>query len=163
MDEQVDCSTLFIYLVCGSGGFRRLPANKLSMLRFLAQTCLHLLANAVGLIVATLMLPDFSIDAVAFITVTVVFTLVEVIAGPFLISVSVRNAPALTGGIALLTTLVGLLITDFVTDGLTINGVRTWVLASLTVWVCALIAQFVLPLFLFRKILADRGSSRGRR
>jgi len=126
------------------------------MLILLARACLHLIANAVGLIVATLVLPGFSIDAVSLITVTVIFTLVEVVAGPLLMSISLKEVPSLMGGIALVTTFVGLLITDFATDGLNIDGIGTWVMASLIVWLCSLLAGIVLPLFLFKKTLEAR-------
>ncbi|MDO8736047.1 MAG: phage holin family protein [Thermoleophilia bacterium] len=132
------------------------------MIRLLASGCLHLLANGAGLIIATLVLPGFSIDAVSLVTVTVIFTVVEVVAGPLLISISLKNVPALTGGIALVTTLVGLLVTDTLSDGLNISGISTWVLASLIVWLCALIAGLVLPLVLFKKALDTRGGKKGR-
>lgn len=127
------------------------------MIRFLASACLHLLANAAGLLIAAALLgPEFKIDTLAFLTVTVIFTLVEVVAGPLLVSISIKNVPALTGGVALVTTFVGLLIADLVSDGLTIEGVTTWVLASLIVWAGALIAGLVLPLFLFKKVLEEK-------
>lgn len=132
------------------------------LIRLLASGCLHLLANGAGLIIATLVLPGFSIDAVSLVTVTVIFTVVEVVAGPLLISISLKNVPALTGGIALVTTLVGLLVTDTLSDGLNISGISTWVLASLIVWLCALIAGLVLPLVLFKKALDTRGGKKGR-
>jgi len=132
------------------------------MLVLLARTCLHLLANAVGLLAAVVILPDFSIDALSFIIVTIIFTVVEVVAGPLLISISLKNVPALTGGISLVTTFVGLLITNLVSDGMSISGVSTWVLATLIVWLAALIAEFVLPLIIFRKILQDSRNRRGR-
>ena len=132
------------------------------MLVLLARTCLHLLANAVGLLAAVVILPDFSIDALSFIVVTIIFTVVEVVAGPLLISISLKNVPALTGGISLVTTFVGLLITNLVSDGMSISGVSTWVLATLIVWLAALIAEFVLPLIIFRKILQDSRNRRGR-
>ncbi|MBI5869953.1 MAG: phage holin family protein [Actinobacteria bacterium] len=128
------------------------------MIRLLASACLHLIANAVGLIMADLILsPEFTIDPTAFVTATLIFTAVEVVAGPLLISISLKNLPALTGGVALVTTFVGLLVTDTLSDGLNISGISTWLLASLIVWLCALIAGVVLPLFLFKKALDARG------
>lgn len=127
---------------------------RIDMIRLLASACLHLLANAAGLLIAAALLgPDFSIDAVSFVTVTVIFTVVEVVAGPLLVSISIRNVPALTGGISLVTTFVGLLVADLLSDGLKIEGVSTWVLASLIVWAGALVAGLILPLLLFKKAL----------
>jgi putative membrane protein len=126
------------------------------MIIWLIRALLHTLANAVGLLVATAILSGFSINARSLVVVTLIFTAVEVIAGPLLVSISVRNIPALTGGVALVTTFVGLLITDYFSDGLNISGVSTWLLASLIVWVSALLAGVILPLFLFKKTLAAR-------
>jgi putative membrane protein len=126
------------------------------MIIWLIRALLHLLANAVGLLVAAAILSGFSIDAVSLVTVTLIFTAVEVIAGPLLVSISIKNVPALTGGVALVTTCVGLLITDYFADGLSISGVGTWLLASLIVWGAALLAGIILPLFLFKKTLESR-------
>jgi len=126
------------------------------VIRLLASACLHLLANGVGLIIATAVLPGFSIDALALVTVTVIFTLVEIVAGPLLISISLKNVPALTGGVALVTTFVGLLVTDTLSDGLNISGISTWIIASLIVWLCSLVAGLILPLVLFKKAVEKR-------
>ena len=123
------------------------------MIRLLARLVLNLIANAVGLFVATLVLDGFNIDALSLITVTVIFSLVTVVAGPLLLKISLQNVPALTGGIALVTTFAGLLITDVVSDGVSISGVSTWVLATLIVWLCSLMAGIILPLILFKKTL----------
>lgn len=128
------------------------------MLRLLARTVLHLLANAVGLLIAAAFLPGFNIDVLSFAVVTAIFTVIEVIAGPLLVSLSVKYAPALVGGIALITTFAGLLVANVASDGLNIDGIGTWLMASLIVWAGALIAGFVLPLFLFKQLLSGSGS-----
>ncbi len=64
------------------------------------------------------------------------FTAVEVLLGPFVLKMAVQYAPALRGGIALVTTFLGLLVTTWLTDGLRIEGITTWVLAPLIVWLC---------------------------
>ncbi len=123
------------------------------MIRLLASAVLHLLANTAGLLVAAAVLPGFSINGVAFVTAVLIFTITEVVAGPLIIKIALKNLPALVGGIALVTTLVGLIITDIFSDGLTISGLSTWVLATLIVWLGALIAGLVLPLVIFKKTL----------
>jgi uncharacterized membrane protein YvlD (DUF360 family) len=130
------------------------------MLRLLASAVLHLIANAVGLLVAAALLrPEFSIDLVSFLAVVAIFTIVEVVAGPLLTSISIKKIPALTGGIALVTTFIGLLVSDLLLDGLKIEGVTTWLLASLIIWLGALIAGLVLPLFLFKNVLKETKDS----
>lgn len=115
-----------------------------------------MLANAVGLIVADALLSGFSLTVASLVTVTVIFTLVEAIAGPLLVSISIKNVPALTGGISLVTTFVGLLITNYFSSGIEISGFSNWLLASLIVWGAALLAGAILPLFLFKKTLEAR-------
>jgi len=125
------------------------------MIRLLARLILNLLANAVGLVAASLLLDDFNIDVISIIVVTVVFSLVTLFAGPLMLKIAIKNIPAMTGGIALVTTFVGLLITDVLLDGLSISGASTWILASLIVWLFSLIGSVVLPLILFKKTLEN--------
>lgn len=125
------------------------------MVRFLASVALHLIANAVGLAIAALVLPGFHIEAVGFIVSVLLFTAVEVLLGPFVLKMAVQYAPALRGGIALVTTFLGLLVTTLLTDGLRIDGVTTWVLAPLIVWLCVLLAAILLPLVLFKNVLGE--------
>lgn len=123
------------------------------MIRLLASLTLSLLANAVGLFMASLILDGFQISGVSFIIAVAIFTIVEVIADPLITKIAINNVPALRGGIALVTTFVGLLITNIVSDGISVDGVSTWVLATLIVWLFGLIAMLVLPLFVFKKTL----------
>lgn len=124
-----------------------------AMVRLLASLMLNLLANAVGLIVASLILSGFSISGIAFVIAVGIFTIVEVIADPLITKIALTRVPALRGGVALITTFVGLLITSLVSDGIHISGVSTWVLATLIVWLFALIATLILPLIIFKKAL----------
>lgn len=125
------------------------------MVRFLASVALHLIANAVGLAIAALVLPGFHIQAIGFVVSVLLFTAVEVILGPFVLKMAIQYAPALRGGIALVTTFLGLLVTSWLTDGLRIEGVTTWVLAPLIVWLCVLLAAILLPMVLFKNVLGE--------
>ncbi len=111
-----------------------------------------LIGNAVGLLLAALLLDGFSIAPLSVIVVVVVFTLVQVIAEPLLTKVSEKNVPALKGGMALVVTFVGLLITDMIASGLTVGGVSNLLAATLLVWLGALIASIVIPMFLFKEL-----------
>lgn len=122
-------------------------------MRLLAQFVLNLLANAVGLFVASVLLSGFTINGVAFVIAVAIFTIIEIIADPLITKIAITNVPALRGGVALITTFVGLLITTLVSDGIQISGLSTWVLASLIVWLFALFATLILPLILFKKTL----------
>jgi Mycobacterial 4 TMS phage holin, superfamily IV len=120
------------------------------MIRFLISIVINLAAAAVGLIVASLVLDDFTITASGFLITVVVFGVLQGVLGPFIARTAHRNAPALMGGIGLVTTFVALLITDLVTDGLSIKGTQTWILATLIVWLASLIAILLIPLILVK-------------
>jgi hypothetical protein len=127
------------------------------MIRMLISAAIHLAANAVGLIAAAVVLDDMSIDGAAFIIALLIFTVVEVIAQPLIRQMAIRNVEALLGSVALITTYVGLLVTDLVSDGLTIEGLWTWVLATIVVWLAVLVAALILPMiFLKRAVAGDR-------
>ena len=68
------------------------------MIRLLISAAVHLGANAIGLLIAALVLDDMSIDAAAFLIAVIIFTLVEVIAEPLIEKIAVRHANALVGG-----------------------------------------------------------------
>ena len=127
------------------------------MVRFLARTVVELVANAIGLLVATWLLQGVTPSASGFLIGVAVFTVAQFILAPLVFKLSFKYVRALTGGIALVTTFVGLLVTTWLTDGLKITGFSTWVIATLVVWVFGVIAVLVLPLVIFKKTLASRG------
>lgn len=129
------------------------------MIRLLASIVVRLLANAFGLFMASVLLSGFSINGVAFITAVAIFTLAEVILDPLILKIALTSVPALRGGVALATTLVGLIVTDIVSSGLTISGLSTWILATLIVWLAAVIAIIILPLIVFKKTLEKAKSN----
>ncbi|AKR56446.1 membrane protein [Youhaiella tibetensis] len=129
------------------------------MLRFIVVTILELAANAIGLLVAAWLLPGFQINWLGFLTALVIFTIAKFILGPLIFKLSFQYARALNGGVALVVTFVGLWVTTWLTNGLTIDGLTTWILSSLIVWLAGVLASLVLPLFLFKKILSNRSDT----
>lgn len=125
-------------------------------MRFLISTAAHLAGNAVGLLLATLLLDGFNIAPLAFVIVTVIFTAIEVVALPLITRLSMKNMPSLMGGVALVTTFVGLWITSLFVQGMTLGGLANWLAATLLVWIGALIAGIVLPIFVFKSLREDR-------
>ena len=119
-----------------------------------ARTALSLLANAAGLVAAALVLPDFSIDGLSFAIAVAIFTASTAGLGPLVTSLARRHAQVLMGGIALVTTLIGLVVTTLISDGISITGAATWVSATFIIWVFSVIASVVLPLLLFREMLS---------
>ena len=91
------------------------------MIRFLIRTAIYLGAAAVGLIVAAAILDKMELSFNGFLLAVIIFGVAQGILGPFIAKTAHRNAPALLGGIGLVTTFVALLITDLVTDSLQIT------------------------------------------
>ena len=125
------------------------------MVRLLVSALLHTIANAVGLLVASALLEDFTMTTQGFLFATLLFTTVEVVGGPLILKIALTNIRALTGGIALVTTLVGLIITDIFVEGFDISGVSTWIGATVIIWFAALLAGLILPLIVFKKVMSS--------
>jgi putative membrane protein len=127
------------------------------MVRALIFFVIQLVSNALGLIVAAWLLDDVTISGAAFFVAVVIFTVVYALAQPFLTQMSV-NHPALRGGVALIATLLGLIVTHLISDGLHISGTATWIAATVIVWIVSLLGVMVLPLlFLKKKVVQRRG------
>jgi len=125
------------------------------MIRLLFRTIILLLANAVGLIVASLVLSGFDIDVTAFIIAVVIFTVVLALMLPFLASMLRRGGSSALGGVALIATLVSLIITSLISDGFSIDGIGTWIAAAVIVWAASLLAAFILPYLGLKKYLEN--------
>ncbi|HUW04602.1 MAG TPA: hypothetical protein VMW08_19795 [Acidimicrobiales bacterium] len=126
------------------------------MIRLLISAVIHLASNAVGLLVAAAVLDDMEVSGVAFIVAVVIFTAIEVLVLPVLNNMAMRNARGLMGATALAATLIGLIATSLVSDGLQISGATTWLLATVIVWLAGMIAGFVLPLIFVKNRVEDR-------
>jgi putative membrane protein len=128
----------------------------MTMIRLLLSTIVHLAANAVGLLLAAMLLDGMTVDASAFLLAVAFFTLVEVVLGPLIRQVAVTKANALLGSTALVVTLLGLLLTALISDGLRIEGLSTWALATVIVWLASLLATILLPLLLVKRKVEER-------
>jgi uncharacterized membrane protein YvlD (DUF360 family) len=126
------------------------------VIRLMISAGIRLLANTIGLLVAAAVLDGMTIDSASFIVAVLIFTVTEVFFEPLLRQMAVRSAQALMGSISLIVTFVGLLVTDLVSDGLQVSGVSTWILATIIVWLAALIAGLILPLILVKRVAQDR-------
>src|SRR5262245_19149994 len=95
------------------------------------------------------------LNGTAFVLAVVIFTVVFALLQPFLAVQLKRMGSAALGGVALVATLASLIITDLVSDGLSISGVGTWIASTVIVWLAALIAAFVLPFLGLKKYLEE--------
>lgn len=128
------------------------------MIRLVATAVVSFLANAIALVVAAQILPDMALDVSGFLIAVGIFTLAAVLVEPLTRQVAIKSAPALLGSTALVATIVSLVTTAVLSDGLRISGLTTWVLATVIVWAVALAARLLLPLVIFKKVLAQRSS-----
>jgi len=131
------------------------------MIRLLATTVVAVIANAVGLIVANIVLGDrMSLGGAVFVIAVLIFTGVELLVQPLLRQTAITKAPALLGSTALVATLVSLIVTNLISDGLRISGATTWLLAAVIIWVVSLVAQMLLPFVIFKKTLRRASAAR---
>ncbi len=126
------------------------------MVRTLIKVALAIAGNAIGLVVAAWLLDDMSLDAAGFIVAVLIFTVAEVVLQPLIRKIAVKNAEALQGGTALVTTFLALLITELVADGLEIEGAVTWLLATLIVWLITMLAGVILVKIFLKDVAEER-------
>lgn len=111
------------------------------MPRFFIGWVLGLAGNAVGLILAALILPDdmFSIElfSLSFFWAVLIFALVSALFTLIVFKFLMRNAGSIVALTGLISTFLALLITSLISDGLTINGMG-WVWGTLIVWICGM-------------------------
>jgi len=121
------------------------------VIRFLVRTFVLLLANAIGLWVASLILDGMDVNAAGFVTAVVIFTVVVALMTPFLATQFRKRQSAALGGVALIATLVSLIVTAAIADGLSISGIGTWIAAAVIVWAASLVAAVLLPFLGLKK------------
>jgi putative membrane protein len=122
-------------------------------MRLIATVVVSIIADAIALIVAAQVLDDMALDADGFLLALALFVVTNLLIEPALRQAALRSAPALLGSTALVATLVSLVVTAIVSDGLRIDGAMTWVLATVIVWLVALVATMLLPFVIFKKTL----------
>lgn len=116
---------------------------RIGAVQWLVRVGLALVANAVALIVAASLLPRFDIDATAFVVALVVFTAASIVVRPLVASLVERHARSFAGVASLISAYVILLVTDLLSDGIQIEGVGTWILATVIVWLATLVYEAV--------------------
>lgn len=124
------------------------------MTRRLLLAAAILISNAVGLLLATLLLEGFSVGPLSLLIVVVIFTVIQIIADPLVTKISEKNLPALKGGVALVVIFFGLIITSLIVSGFQIGGIANLLAATLLVWLGSLIANILIPMFVFKELQA---------
>jgi hypothetical protein len=120
------------------------------MIRLLVRFLVYLVSAAVGLLVADAILDDMTVEVSGLVTVVLIFSVAQAVLGPFMAKVVARNASAFLGGVGLLTTFIALLIATAIGDAITIDGVATWIAATVLVWLVTALATLLIPLLLVK-------------
>ena len=121
------------------------------MVRVAKSAATYLIANAVGLLLSIIILPGFTIGPLAFIVAVLIFSVVQGVSAPLIKKISQKKIPQLMGGISLVTIFIGLWITSLLVSGMEIGGIANWLAATLLVWIGSLIAEILLPIYVFKQ------------
>jgi uncharacterized membrane protein YvlD (DUF360 family) len=125
------------------------------MIRFLIRTAVFFASALIGLLVADLVLSGLSVDGKSYLSVAIIFALLQAILSPLILKMTVKNGSAFTGGVGIISTFVALFLTSLISSGLSISGASTWILAALIVWLAGAIAAFVLPFLVLKKVVEN--------
>ncbi|MEP1198854.1 phage holin family protein [Tateyamaria sp.] len=116
----------------------------------------YLIANAVGLLLSIVILPGFTISPTAFFVAVLLFSVVQGISSPLITKFSLKKVPQMMGGISLVTIFIGLWITSVLVAGMEIGGIANWLAATLLVWIGSLVAEILLPIYVFKQHQKDK-------
>jgi hypothetical protein len=129
------------------------------MIRLALSVLATIIANAVGLLLATVLLTGFTIDAVSFAVVLLVFTGVMILTGPLVTKIAVTSIPQIRGSISLVSVFFGLKVTEWLMPGFDMGGLSNWLAATLLVWLGSLIAEILLPIYVFKQLRNNGGNN----
>ncbi len=108
------------------------------MPRFLISWLLGLGANAIALILAALIFPGFTLSLDGFIVALIVFALLSALLPWLVLKFLARHAGSLIALSGLVGTFIALLVTSTISSGLDIDGLWTWIGATLLIWVISM-------------------------
>ncbi|MGH1525171.1 phage holin family protein [Leifsonia sp. L25] len=126
------------------------------MVRFLIRAAIFVVTAALGLLVASWILPGFHLDWEGLLVAVLVFAVAQSILAPFIFNLARKYASAMLGGIGLVSTLVALLVASLLPGGIRVDDFLTWILAALVVWVVTALGGWLLPLIFLKKKVAAR-------
>jgi uncharacterized membrane protein YvlD (DUF360 family) len=130
--------------------------NEDLMIRMLIRVAVALLGAAIGFIIAAAVLDDMKLSGAAFLIAVVIFVVLTAVLQPLIEKIGDERAWIISAGSALITTLVALLLTDLLSDGLSIDGIVTWILAALIVWPCTALASWILSRMFIKNARENR-------
>lgn len=108
------------------------------MPRFLISWLLGLGANAIALILAALIFPGFTLSVDGFIIALIVFALLSALLPWLVLKFLARHAGSLIALSGLVGTFIALFVTSVISSGLDIDGIWTWIGATLLIWIISM-------------------------
>jgi Mycobacterial 4 TMS phage holin, superfamily IV len=123
--------------------------------RILRGTLVALGANAAALLVASTALSGFHLSVGDFGIVLVAFTLLALFVRPVVNAVVRTYAPFLAIVGSLIAAFIVLVIADLLLRGLTIHGLKTWVVATLLIWGVGILTSLALGAYIAKSVLPD--------
>ncbi|SIT78492.1 hypothetical protein [Microbacterium sp. RU33B] len=130
------------------------------MITFFIRAAIFVVSAFLGLLAADLLLPGFFLhwnDWWGIVLAVVIFAVLQSILAPWIFKIARRHAPALVGGIGLVSTFVALLIAVVVpAAGIGIDGPVSWIIGTLVVWLVTALATWLLPPLFIKKKVGDR-------
>ncbi len=98
----------------------------------------------IGIIVSVALLGGFSATAKAIVVSTLVFWIVNLVVSFVALRILIRQpSVAAAGLLTLASTIVSLIIVNFVVSGLKIHGVSTYVTATVIIWIATALADVI--------------------
>jgi uncharacterized membrane protein YvlD (DUF360 family) len=114
---------------------------------------LSLLGNALGLLIAATVLDDMEIEVGPFIFAVVIFSVLSFILTPAIEKAGEKSVDGLQSLSALISTAIALWLTDLLSDGLSIAGIGTFLIATILVWLGTVVIGVVLARFVLRRFI----------
>lgn len=133
------------------------------MIIFLIRAAIYVATAALGLLAGSWLLEDFHLAWEGFVVAVLIFAIAQSLLGPFIFRMTNRYVPAAIGGFGLISTLAALIVASLFPNGLSINGITTWILAALVVWATTTLGSWLLPLIFLKKRIARRDAARGQK
>ncbi len=121
------------------------------MINLLIRIAVFLAEAAIGVFVASLIVPGFQLAPGGFVVAVIVFAVVQTLVAMAAGALSKKYAPGLLVGVGLISTLISLFVASRFDGGISISGVWAWVLGTLVVWIVNAIASWALRTFLLKE------------
>ena len=128
------------------------------MIRMMINLAINLATAAIGLLLASWLVPGVTVQVNGFILAVAIYTVAAAVFGPFVFNMARKYASALLGGIGLVSTLLALWVATLVPGGLTITGFTAWAATVLLVWLVTSLGGWFLVWWVFKRKAAARSA-----